>query len=275
MNGRFPDFLIIGAMKAGTTTVFRWLDMHPGTALPKVKEPAFFAHDYQWDRGLDWYKSLFPGTDDNVTGEASVIYTHPRFTDAAAARIASVLPEVKIVFVARDPIKRARSHYVHQVQRGRETRTWAEASNDPANPYLARSRYWACLSPYVSRIQKKRIHTVWFEEVFSEDESEWLRLLDFLGLAPHPRPVQQFNQSSEFLAVPSALRQVAKSVVPRVFPASIRRMAKARLIRSRDDVGRLIDSSREEVEVASDDLWGDVDSFLAWAGSPGRWIERD
>ena len=89
---RLPDFIIVGALKSGTTTLFRWLATHPGTSL-KTKEPHFFSGEAAWGRGIDWYRSLFEAAgDDVVTGEASATYTSMAAAPIAAARIAEVVP---------------------------------------------------------------------------------------------------------------------------------------------------------------------------------------
>ena len=69
-EGRFPDFIIVGAMKAGTTTLFRRLGSHPDTRLPAVKEPQFFTVDSHYRQGPASYAALFPSA--GMTGEASV-----------------------------------------------------------------------------------------------------------------------------------------------------------------------------------------------------------
>ena len=84
-----------------------------------MKEPVFFSDETAWNRGTDWYRSLFaesaPGS---LTGEASVEYTDPAVADTAAARIAATIPDARLVCLLRDPIDRLRSHYRHEVQRG-------------------------------------------------------------------------------------------------------------------------------------------------------------
>jgi hypothetical protein len=146
---RLPDFLIIGAMKAGTTTLFRWLGEHPACQLPADKEPHFFSRDDHYARGVGAYTALFEGIPRRLlTGEASVGYSRPEYAQVSAARITALLPGAKLIFLARDPLARTRSHYLHELKRGREKRTFAAAVADASSPYVHASRYSRCLKPY-------------------------------------------------------------------------------------------------------------------------------
>ncbi|NER32103.1 MAG: sulfotransferase domain-containing protein, partial [Symploca sp. SIO1C4] len=73
---RLPDFLIIGAAKSGTTTLYKYLCRHPQICMSNPKEPDFFAIDHIYDQGIDWYSSLFSEARlKQVCGEASTTYT--------------------------------------------------------------------------------------------------------------------------------------------------------------------------------------------------------
>jgi len=113
---RSPDFLIIGAAKSGTSTLFNYMRRHPRIFASPIKEPEFFARKEVFERGFAWYHSLFDGAHDGqLCGEASTGYTRwPQWPDSAA-RIAAALPNVKIIYLLRHPVDRAYSHYVHRV----------------------------------------------------------------------------------------------------------------------------------------------------------------
>lgn len=127
---RVPAFLVIGAMKAGTTSLFRYLMSDPRFVNPVAKEVHYF--DYNWVRSTSWYLAHFPrrrsSATEIITGEASPSYlVHPR----AAARAKKVLPSAKIIALLRDPLQRALSHYHHEVRLGREHRPALEAMRSP------------------------------------------------------------------------------------------------------------------------------------------------
>lgn len=124
---RKPDFLIIGAPRSGTTWLWEVLKQHPGTDLPKQKEPFFFGSSEIYGKGKLWYYSHFRGIDiAKVTGEGSTsnFYDHvPYFFNAGKELlndnslpvipklITEELPRIKIFICLRDPVQRAISHY--------------------------------------------------------------------------------------------------------------------------------------------------------------------
>jgi hypothetical protein len=125
-EGRLPDFIIIGTQKGGTTYLYDELIKHPCISPALVKEVGYF--DMNMGKGLDWYKSFFtanPATSDAfLTGEASPDYL---FHPTTPRRVARILPHVKLIVLLRNPIKRAHSHYHHEVRLGFETMSFAEA----------------------------------------------------------------------------------------------------------------------------------------------------
>ncbi len=110
-----PDFIIIGAMKCGTSTLAAQLAAQPGVFMTTPKEPNFFSDDDVFARGPDWYASLFadaaPG---DLKGEASTHYTKlPDYPDCAA-RLHAALPQARLIYLTRDPVERLISHYIHE-----------------------------------------------------------------------------------------------------------------------------------------------------------------
>jgi hypothetical protein len=116
---RLPDFLIIGASKSGTTTLYEYLCRHPQIYMSTPKEPEFFAsvNDKNYAKGINWYASLFSQADPHqVCGEASGRYTNwPQFPQAAE-RVAQVLPHAKLIYIMRHPVDRAYSLYAQIVK---------------------------------------------------------------------------------------------------------------------------------------------------------------
>jgi len=112
----FPQFVIIGAQKGGTTSLFNYLLSNKRIKRPLKKEVHYFSEHYK--KGNDWYKMHFPIIrDQSITFEASTSYI---FDPHAAKRMHTLLPDVKIIVLLRDPIDRAFSHYYHEVKNSRE-----------------------------------------------------------------------------------------------------------------------------------------------------------
>ena len=122
--GKLPDFIIIGCQRGGTTSLYNYITSHPDVEPASQKELHFF--DYNFDKGLDWYKDQFP--DNKITGETSPYYIiHPH----APRRIAQAKPDVKILILLRNPGDRAYSHYNLEVKIGHEKLSFEDAIKNP------------------------------------------------------------------------------------------------------------------------------------------------
>lgn len=276
---RLPDFVIIGAMKAGTTTLFRWLGEHPDCALPHVKEPHFFARDDRFARGLEWYGSLFPQTT-AITGEASADYADPAVSRTVADRMATVLPDARIIMLVREPEARLRSHYVHEVQRGREHRPFQVAVADPASTYVRCSRYHEALRPFLGRFRTEQIHVVAMETL---NPAGWTSVLPHLRLAPWPCPGTVHNSSTTKPAFTPAARWLWERGLLRAgagAPRPLRRLARTALVRTSAEQRRLVqdaltqpvaDASRESMSKDAAELCRDLGSRQPpWDQVPDR-----
>ena len=122
-RGTLPGALILGAQKAGTTSLFAFLAQHPGVSVSENKEVHFF--DNAFGRGERWYRERFPDPKPGqVTIEASPYYLfHPLVPERAAG----LVPSAKLIVLLREPVSRAFSHYQHEVESGRETLSFEDA----------------------------------------------------------------------------------------------------------------------------------------------------
>lgn len=230
-----PDVIIAGMMKAGTTSLYRWLDPHPSVVFCEQKEPHFFTH--QWHRGVGWYEAMFADEPrDALRFEASQSYTHPDLAATAAQRIRATLPHVRLIFVLRDPLARARSEYRHQVMMGREKRPFSRALLDPRSPYLRRSCYGTTLRPYLDHFSRDRLLFLEFSKLVDEDPEEWQRLLDWLDLAPIERKAAKKGTTRQPRAIAKPWAQKVSALfggqVARVVPASLKRLARSAIYTS-------------------------------------------
>ena len=203
---QLPQLLILGAQRGGTTSLYKWLTGHPQVQMPLDKEIQFFS--VEWHRGTDWYRSHFgPLGDHRLNFEASPYYLyHP----TAPVRVATTLPDVKMVALLREPVARAWSHYHHNVRLGLESLSFTDAiaaeperlvgeterlQADPTavsfahrhHSYLDRSRY----GPQVARWREAagdRLVVLRSEQLFDEPHRTFQRLLELLELDPWRPP---------------------------------------------------------------------------------------
>lgn len=122
-----PTFIIGGAMKAGTTSLHYYLQAHPQVFIPeRPQELHFFDMDKNFEKGLDWYLNHFsPATPQHkAIGQTSPVYI---YDPKVPPRIAQALPEVKLIFILRNPVDRAYSHYWHSIKMGSEDLSFEQA----------------------------------------------------------------------------------------------------------------------------------------------------
>ncbi|WCO65841.1 sulfotransferase [Iamia majanohamensis] len=272
--GRLPDFVVIGAMKAATTSLFTWLAQHPGTTLPPGKEPTFFSDDRRWARGVDWYRCLFP-EGPGITGEASPAYTWPDRSAVAAARLEATAPDARLVFVAREPGARARSHYLHRVRRGVERQPFAAAIARSGNPYVTTSCYWTCLQPWLTGPTADRLLVVRFEDLTGPDETTWREVLGHLGLADAPRPALVANESRRLPRDTVLMRAARNQAWLRHLdrgPAWARRVGRGLFVREVRPDDPLVTSTGAEVPRDVRERWREESGRLAEAlGRSALW----
>lgn len=177
-----PNFLGIGAPRAGTTWLHELLDSHPDVFTPTVrKEINFF--DHYFDRGVDWYERFFPSAEQSAEyraiGEISPQYLE---REECPERIFATLPDVKLIAILRHPVARAHSQYGLFVQR----RNYKGCFEDflAAKPRsLERGFYGRNLKRYLRFFDRAQILVLVFEQAVRDIDATKQRLADFLGIA--------------------------------------------------------------------------------------------
>jgi hypothetical protein len=188
VRGRFPDFIVIGAMKSGTTSLYHYLAGHPQIYMASVKELDFFVESGNWHRGLDWYARRFEAADDGATaGEASTAYSKHPVVPGVPERIAGVVPGCKLIYVLRHPIDRIRSHYEHRVAIGSERAPLSEAViREPI--YTVCSRYSTQIERYLDVFPREQLHVLTAEGLRNDRAATMRRVFGFLGVDPNVTP---------------------------------------------------------------------------------------
>lgn len=211
-----PSFFIIGAAKAGTTSMYGLLDLHPGIFMPRVKEPEYFAREDLFAEGPDRYTALFEdaGTD-QIIGEASTLYSLSPFFPDTAARIKAASPQARIIYVMRQPVTRAYSFYIQLIKNYQnatgdnavhrsfedfvipERHAYAAPTEkvfatfnahlpDDPDLCLAGSDYLAQARPYLETFGRENVLFLSFEEFRSDRQAVMRRITDFIGADPLP-----------------------------------------------------------------------------------------
>ncbi len=235
-----PGFLIAGAQRCGTTSLYRVLSQHPDVR-KAVLHKGIHYFDMNYDRGMGWYRAHFPlrapgpGARQAVAFESSPYYI---FHPLAAERIASDLPGVRILVLVRDPVERAYSAHAHESARGFETepferaleleaeRLWGEAERITADPgylsfshqhhaYRARGRYAEQLARLERLFGAERIHVVDSGDFFTTPEPVYDRALDFLGLRKQDNPhFERHNARTRSPLPPVTRARLAEEFAP-------------------------------------------------------------
>ncbi|HDY74541.1 MAG TPA: sulfotransferase [Euryarchaeota archaeon] len=180
-SGHLPNLIIIGAQKCATSALHYYLGLHPQIFMSKQKELDFFIGERSWGKGISWYKSHFTGTF-KIYGEASPNYTvHPLYKEVPA-RMYSLVPEAKLIYLVRDPLERIVSHYVHRLASGKEKRKFEELFVDinSAEVYLARSRYCEQIEQFLKYFPKKNILILNQEDLLLNRDSTMKTVFRFL-----------------------------------------------------------------------------------------------
>jgi hypothetical protein len=183
---KLPDFIIIGGMKCGTTSLHYYLNCHPDISMSVEKELNFFLYQRNWYKGIDWYQSQFQGQG-KIYGEASPNYTNFPHWPETASLMSKILPDVKLIYLVREPIQRLISHYVHKLADGTENRPIEEALSDfednSHNPYICRSRYYLQLEQYLQYFDAANLLIITTEELYYYPEQVLAKIFRFLGVS--------------------------------------------------------------------------------------------
>lgn len=208
-----PNFVIIGAMKAGTTSLYQYLGTHPEIFMTSPKELSFFS--FNWERGQSWYESQFEAAGEaRALGEATPNYTKAHLWPDAASRMASLIPAARLVYVLREPVERCRSHYLHHVADGVERRPIERALREEEEPqtldYLQTSRYAFQLERYLEHFHRRQILVVLSDHLMHRRLDTLQRVFGFLDVdeswIPPNLNRQAHGTSQKVLAHPVARR---------------------------------------------------------------------
>jgi hypothetical protein len=208
--GSLPNFFLAGAPKAGTTSLYRDLRQHPAVCMSEPKETWYFFDHRKYERGLDWYTTQFFGQcgEHRAIGEATPGYmAHPE----SPRRIAESLEvEPQFLFLLRDPVERAFSHYHFDLQRGARdpSRSFSEVIRDPDEQSADPSQnhvglvelgcYLQHLKRYEQYFGRDRLHPILFADYVNRREETLNHIYKVLGLSPAPIPDSENQNPTKY-----------------------------------------------------------------------------
>ncbi len=270
---RLPDYVIVGMMKSGTSSLYRWLAQQPECAPAGAKEPDFFSRDEVWARGVSWYSTMFDHAPrDKLVGEASTSYTKPFANSSVSAqRMARLLPDARLILVVREPTERLRSHYRHELRRGRERRTLVEAMAMPGNAYVTLSRYHEWLLPYIERFPESR--SAWSGSKISSARARSAGQrcsvtsdCHLAGRPPPPTTSPPRNGRTAYDAL--ALAERALPTTAYRLPRPLRCLGRAVLVRDMSEDDEQLAKSMVDVPAElTATIWRDIERLEEWLGA--------
>jgi hypothetical protein len=295
-----PNFFIIGAAKSGTTALYRYLQQHPEVYLPTVKEPRFFAYD-PGDRtayagpnanrlidGIIRDQARYEALYSAVTFEKAIGDVSPAYMPSAIAarRISEAVPHARIVAILRNPVDRAYSHFIDNVQSGwepvhdfervlelrqqREEERWWRKWD-----YVGNGFYGEQLGRYFAVFPRDRIRVYLYEDLERGPRQLMRDLHGFLGVDPSEEPDVSTRHNVSGLPRSASVHAVLtgggrlREWLKRLVPAPARRAVRTRLERGNlhkpempDRVRTLLkETYREDIERLSDLIQRDLSSW--------------
>ena len=289
---RFPDFLVIGAMKAGTTTLYADLERVCSVFFPVDKEPNNLADDEVLsDRGRDRYAALYASArPDQLCGDASTAYSKLPDIRGVPERAVTVLGDLlRVVYLVRDPVERAISHHHHLVAR-RQAPADIEKAIREIPALVDYGLYCTQINPWIDAVGRNRVQVLQFEHYMADREGWIHRVARFIGADPPAERIDMSARHNMSAGLPVAIgwrgalrrsRPYKHFVRPRLSRAARARLGAAVLPKAPDrpappsaeTLAYLVDRLTDDVERLrillgrEAPLW-DLTRYTAGSGSP-------
>jgi len=193
---KLANFLIIGAQKAGTTSLYEYLDQHPDIFMSKPKEPHFFADDNKYSKGLEYYSKFFAECKEEIMiGDASTSYSTYLNCKKIIQRIYKFNPKIKLIYILRNPISRAYSSYWWNIRMQAEPLSFEEALKQEENrihkdnaeefdrwSYKKRGLYSYIIKQYLKYFPKENLKVILLEDLKTSAIKTCNDIFEFLSV---------------------------------------------------------------------------------------------
>ncbi|MEC8965469.1 MAG: sulfotransferase [Pseudomonadota bacterium] len=180
-----PNFLIIGAARSATTSLYKYLSHHPEVFFPTIKEINYFSNERFWQRGEAWYTNQFnSAVGKKAIGEASTSYTSAvGNNDIVPKRIKSALGSIKLIYIVRDPIDRALSHYMHYYHRSERVMPISELLNNKVyEDTLWQGKYAHQIDMYLRHFTANSLLVITVDELKSNPQKTMDRIFSHIEI---------------------------------------------------------------------------------------------
>jgi len=243
MSSLTADIFILGAAKAGTTSLHDLLNAHPKIKMSVLKEPMFFSRDDYFERGVDWYSKTFYSEEEGefLSGEASPHYLY--WAEKVASRMHDIAgqKELKFIVILRDPVYRAYSWYWNMIKEGEENLPFDEAianenerlireetklrkNGSMIYGYKKGSMYAQQINEFLRYFPKRNFFFLLQEDLHSDAAGRIRRLFDFLDVSyeayepnsarKNPASMPRSRALQDLLRNPSAIKDRVKAAIP-------------------------------------------------------------
>jgi len=245
MKVNLPNFLCVGAQKAGTTSLHNILRQHPDIFLPILKEAHFFDTEESYEKGIDWYKDTFFYNYKSEKAVGAITPDYLYFNKVPNRILKHLGNDVKLIFLLRNPVDRAYSHYLMNRRRDGEEITFEEAVrieiekikknefNDSRFSYIGRGLYAKQIKRYLDIFQRKNMYFVMFEEDFIQKREVTIKkLLEFLdvknqslniNIKSNIATLPRIEPLKNLLCKPNVMRKLGKAYLPINLRVNIRK----------------------------------------------------
>ena len=269
-----PNFLVIGAMKSATSSLCEVLSGHPQVFISDPEEPEFFCRKDLFGQGLGKYETYFAGAGNAIAvGEGSTSYTKSGLFPGVAERISQAIPDMRLIYILRDPVRRIESHWLHTVRSGNHNYgSFSKDVSASGNNYVDTSLYWKQRSEYLRIFKSTQIKILFYED-FQKDPSMVIReCCGFLGIdstfrdetAAEPRHVSL----GSIVERPIVRKFQENPVIRRVFQAFPRSFRNTLKRPFQQVITEKPQWTSESLEIVLEVIREDAEQILAYAGKP-------
>lgn len=252
-----PHFLIIGAMKSGTTTLYDSIAVSNDVFLPELKEPGILTNYRTVAKAKQAYGEHFSGAgEDKILGEATTHYTmQPLFEDVSEHARDVCGNDVKLLMILRDPVARILSHLRHDYMVGRLTTSEFDAAVQNDNRYFEVSDYATQLEPWLKTFDRSQFHFVDFAKFISNHAEETQKVASFLKInisenadQEHSNDFTQLGATRFKLLAEFVRGPVYRNKIRKLLPKPVHKLARNALSQSKQPVSvELSDETRNRL----------------------------